>query len=122
MADLSALLSQVSVSWRYNPDRYPAMAGLYRTEKLEYTLGHVGLHMTKSVVPLAMDILVLLSEIATDAERAQHTRANMTPERRAQWKTLVAKLLINTLGFATVLEMDAAELEVLVAKILAANN
>lgn len=122
MAALSELLSQVSASWIYNSGRYPAMAGLYKAERLDYTLGHVGVHMTKSVVPLTMDVLALLAEIATDTERTQHARADMTPERRAKWKELVAKLLINTLGFATVLEMDAAELEVLVAKILAANN
>jgi hypothetical protein len=122
MVALSELLSQVSANWKHDPERYPAMLGMYRTEKLEYMLGHAGLHMTKSVVPLTVDLLMLLAEVATDSERAQHVLANMTPERRAQWKERVAKLLATTLGLAVIMGMNADELEQLVSEILAANN
>ena len=122
MVDLPEMVASVQASWVYTPDRYPALAGLYQSEKFWFTVKHSNLHVAKSLVPIVVDLLKTFASITAACEYADHGDDQVTNVRLDALKTLVAKLYINTLSLATITQMDGEELQRRANEILLSSN
>lgn len=123
MSDLNNLVARVQASWVYTPERYPAMGGLYHGEKFWFKVKHTGvLHMAKSLAPVVVELLTIFASIAAECEHADHGDDQLTRQRRDALKMFIAKLHINAMSLATIVEMSGEELQRRVDEILAASN
>lgn len=121
---LDNVIAKVSISWIYEPSRYPAMAGLRHNEKTIFTINHSGvLHTAKSLAPFAAELLIVFSMIAGEIEAAQHDRDfQATTVWRERMKNFVVKMHINLASVADILGMNDAELRQRIDDVLDVKN
>ena len=99
---LHDLMLKIKVSYPFTPEKYPAMKGLAFGQPItDFAVNHSCKHMAKTV-----------GALATQCEAADHGGVM----DREKLREAAAKMTINTLNLASVLEMSAEELVEAVGK------
>lgn len=103
MSDLKKLMKDVSEKWVFNETNYPGFDRLSPHQQKLFIIRHIRDHMDKAE-----------GVIATQTEHADHGGYMDS----IAFKMATAKILINTLQLALVLEMDSEELMERISRVL----
>jgi hypothetical protein len=104
---LDYLLQVVGKEFVFTPEKYPELSGADSPDTQRFALGHVQLHMAKS-----------LGTLAAELERAEHGSGM----NREVLEIIAAKSLINTLSLAKVLGLSPTILVDRLKEVLAEAN